>query len=60
MKVVRFCTDVIKFIVRTHHNTDYSEDIIEKRRFSENNPMGDLMPISVIRQDTPYSNDVGY
>ena len=42
------------------YNTDYSEDIIEKRRFSENNPMGDLMPISVIRQDTPYSADVGY
>ncbi len=42
------------------YNTDYSDDIIDKRRFSENNPMGDLMPISVIRQDTPYSADVGY
>ena len=43
------------------YNTDYSDDIIEKRRFDEtNNPMGDLMPISVIRQDTPYSADVGY
>ena len=42
------------------YNTDYSDDIIDKRRFSENNPMGDLMPISVIRHDTPYSADVGY
>ena len=43
------------------YNTDYSDDIVEKRRFDEtNNPMGDLMPISVIRQDTPYSADVGY
>lgn len=44
------------------YNTDYTDEIAKGRAFDKSDPnsKGDLMPISVIRQDTPYSADVGY
>ena len=38
------------------------DEIAKGRAFDKSDPnsKGDLMPISVIRQDTPYSADVGY
>ena len=44
------------------YNTDYSSDIAKGRAFDSGDPesTGDLMPISVIRQDSPYTADVGY
>ena len=44
------------------YNTDYSPNIMPGREFDKSNPdsTGDLMPISIIRQDTPYTADVGY
>ena len=44
------------------YNTDYSDKIMPGRAFDKSNPdsTGDLMPISLIRQDTPYTADVGY
>ena len=46
------------------YNTDYSPNIAPGRAFNKDNERaenpGDLMPISIIRQDTPYTADVGY
>ena len=44
------------------YNTDYSPNIAPGRAFdkSDGESTGDLMPISIIRQDTPYTADVGY
>ena len=44
------------------YNTDYSPNVADGRRFDWNDPtsLGDLMPISLIRQDDPTSSDVGY
>ena len=46
------------------YNTDYSPDVAPGRAFNKDNERaenpGDLMPISIIRQDTPYTADVGY
>ena len=44
------------------YNTDYSPNIVPGRAFdkSDSNSIGDLMPISIIRQDSPYTADVGY
>jgi len=46
------------------YNTDYSPDVSPGRAFNKDNERaenpGDLMPISIIRQDTPYTADVGY
>ena len=46
------------------YNTDYSPDVAPGRAFNKDNERaenpGDLMPISLIRQDTPYTADVGY
>ena len=44
------------------YNTDYSPNIMPGRAFdkSDSESIGDLMPISVIRQDSPYTADVGY
>tara|TARA_B100001989_G_scaffold5051_1_gene3418 strand:+ start:146 stop:1804 length:1659 start_codon:yes stop_codon:yes gene_type:complete len=44
------------------YNTDYSPNIMPGRAFDKSNDesIGDLMPISVIRQDSPYTADVGY
>ena len=44
------------------YNTDYSPNIMPGREFDKSNSesTGDLMPISIIRQDSPYTADVGY
>tara|TARA_B100000902_G_scaffold101918_1_gene104258 strand:- start:3482 stop:5170 length:1689 start_codon:yes stop_codon:yes gene_type:complete len=44
------------------YNTDYSPDVAEGREFDPSNPnsLGDLMPISIVKQDNPSSSDVGY
>ena len=46
------------------YNTDYSPNIAPGRAFNKDNERaenpGDLMPISIIRQDSPYTADVGY
>ena len=45
------------------YNTDYNGDsIAENRAFdpSDPNSLGDLMPISIIKQNNPASSDVGY
>ena len=46
------------------YNTDYSPNIAPGRAFNKDNERaenpGDLMPISIIRQDSPYTSDVGY
>ena len=46
------------------YNTDYSPNIAPGRAFNKHNERaenpGDLMPISIIRQDSPYTSDVGY
>ena len=46
------------------YNTDYSPNIAPGRAFNKDNERaenpGDLMPISLIRQDSPYTADVGY
>ena len=46
------------------YNTDYSSNIAPGRAFNKDNERaenpGDLMPISIIRQDSPYTADVGY
>ncbi len=44
------------------YNTDYSPNIAPGRAFdkSDSNSKGDLMPISIIKQDSPYTADVGY
>ena len=41
------------------YNTDYSDKIQDGRNFAKE-PLGDLMPIGIVRQDTPYTTDVGY
>ena len=41
------------------YNTDYSDQIAEGRNFAKE-PLGDLMPIGIVKQDTPYTTDVGY
>ena len=44
------------------YDTDYSEDIAKDRQYDPNDPesIGDLMPISIIKQNSPYSSDIGY
>ena len=44
------------------YDTDYSEDIASDRQYDPNDPesIGDLMPISIIKQNSPYSSDIGY
>tara|TARA_B100000161_G_scaffold176394_1_gene126764 strand:- start:1201 stop:2853 length:1653 start_codon:yes stop_codon:yes gene_type:complete len=45
------------------YDTDYSPDVAETRAYDESTEMGrlgDLMPISIIKQNSPYSSDVGY
>ena len=44
------------------YDTDYSEDIASDRQYDPNDPesIGDLMPISIIKQNSPYSTDIGY
>ena len=44
------------------YDTDYSEDIARDRQYDPNDPesIGDLMPISIIKQNSPYSSDIGY
>ena len=44
------------------YDTDYSEDIAKDRQYDPNDPesIGDLMPISIIKQNSPYSTDIGY
>ena len=44
------------------YNTDYQEKVQEGRAFdpSDPNSLGDLMPISIVKQDVPSSSDVGY
>ena len=44
------------------YDTDYSEDIARDRQYDPNDPesIGDLMPISIIKQNSPYSTDIGY
>ena len=45
------------------YNTDYSSKIADKSRVfdpSDPNSLGDLMPISIIKQNNPASSDVGY
>ena len=46
------------------YNTDYSPNIAPGRAFNKDNERaenpGELMPISLIRQDSPYTADVGY
>ena len=44
------------------YDTDYSEDIASDRQYDPNDPesIGDLMPISIIDQNSPYSTDIGY
>ena len=46
------------------YNTDYSTNIAPGRAFNKHNERsenpGDLMPISLIKQDSPYTADVGY
>ena len=46
------------------YNTDYSPNIAPGRAFNKHNERtenpGDLMPISIIKQDSPYTADVGY
>ena len=41
---------------------DYGEDIARDRQYDPNDPesIGDLMPISIIKQNSPYSSDIGY
>jgi len=45
------------------YDTDYSPDIASDRAYDESTEegrLGDLMPISIIKQNSPYSSDVGY
>lgn len=44
------------------YNTDYNPEVQEGRAFdpSDPNSLGDLMPISIVKQDVPSSSDVGY
>jgi len=45
------------------YDTDYSPDVAETRAYDESTEkgrLGDLMPISIIKQNSPYSSDVGY
>ncbi|MBV22936.1 MAG: hypothetical protein CMA53_02410 [Euryarchaeota archaeon] len=45
------------------YDTDYGEDVAAGRAYDESTEagrLGDLMPISIIKQNSPYSTDVGY
>ena len=44
------------------YNTDYSEDVASGRAYDSDDPnsLGDLFPISFIRQDDPNSAEIGY
>ena len=44
------------------YNTDYSDDIAEGRKHNPDDPndIGDLMPITLIKQYEESSSDVGY
>ena len=45
------------------YDTDYGEDVADGRAYDESTEagrLGDLMPISIIKQNSPYSTDVGY
>ena len=45
------------------YDTDYSPDAAGTRGYDESTEegkLGDLMPISIIKQNSPYSTDVGY
>ena len=42
------------------YNTDYQQEGADKRMFSDQNRMGDLMPIFVINQDDPKTSMIGY
>jgi len=44
------------------YNTDYlgAGDTLDNRLDTNPDSTGDLMPISIIRQDSPYTADVGY
>ena len=45
------------------YDTDYGEDVAKGRAYDESTEegmLGDLMPISIIKQNSPYSTDVGY
>ena len=45
------------------YNTDYSPHVQEGRIFDPSDPdkaLGDLMPISIIEENSPSTSDVGY
>ena len=48
------------------YNTDYSDNVAQGRRYDPNDTtgqgagLGDLFPISIIKENNPYNSEIGY